>query len=58
MSSVKITDMDIQALIDNELDPVRQRILLETIETSPDLYKRFTMYLHQKKLLKLWHKDN
>lgn len=56
--SVKITDMDIQALIDNELDPERERLVLETIERSPDLYKRFTMYLHQKKLLKLWWKDN
>ncbi len=58
MEEFKITDMDIQALIDNELPPDRQRLVLESIEKSPDLYKRFTLYMHQKKLLKMWWKDN
>jgi hypothetical protein len=50
--------MDIQALIDGELEPERQRQVMEVVERSPDLYKRFTLYMHQKKLLKLWWKDN
>ena len=53
-----ITDMDIQALIDGELDPERKKQVMAIVERSPDLYKRFTLYMHQKKLLKLWWKDN
>lgn len=55
---VIVTDMDIQALLDNELEPEKMRLVLETISRSPDLQKRYQQYLHQKDLLKLWWKDN
>lgn len=58
MDEEKITDMDIQALIDNELGFDRQQAVLQRIESSPDLQKRYALYVHQKNLLKLWWKDN
>lgn len=53
-----VTDMDIQALIDDELEPDKLRRVMETIMHSPDLIKRYQLYVHQKTLLKLWWKDN
>jgi anti-sigma factor RsiW len=58
MDDEKITDLDIQALVDDELDPERQRLVMDYIQSSPDLYKRYTLYVHQKKLLKSWWRDN
>jgi len=53
-----ITDMDIQALIDGELDHERKIFVMNAIDRSPDLQKRYSLYVHQKNLLKLWWKDN
>ena len=58
MEKEKITDMDIQALVDDELAPERQKLVMDMIQRSPDLYKRYTLYVHQKNLLKTWWRDN
>lgn len=58
MEKEKITDMDIQALVDDELAPERQKLVMDMIQRSPDLYKRYTLYIHQKNLLKAWWRDN
>jgi len=50
--------MDIQALVDKELEPRREQIILAAIQNSPELFKRYTTYIHQKNLLKKWWKDN
>lgn len=54
----KITDLDIQALIDNELSPEEEKRVMAIIMSRPDLVQRYNMYMHQKNLLKMWHKDN
>lgn len=58
MNDFRITDMDIQALVDKELEPTRERFIFAAIQRSPELLKRYTTYLHQKDLLKKWWKDN
>jgi hypothetical protein len=58
MKDFTITDMDIQALIDEELSPQRKQVVMEAIYRSPELSHRYTLYMHQKKLLKCWWKDN
>src|SRR5690349_14158638 len=58
MNDFRITDMDIQALVDKELAPSRELLILSAIQRSPELAKRYTTYLHQKDLLKKWWKDN
>ena len=54
----KITDLDIQALVDGELPPDVKSRYLEIINHSPDLFRRYNMYMQQKTLLKIWYKDN
>jgi len=58
MNEFRITDMDIQALVDKELEPGREKLILAAIQHSPELFKRYTTYVHQKTLLKKWWKDN
>lgn len=58
MQNDLITDWDIQALLDNELDWERQKLALQAIETNPDLRRRYLQYKKQKELLKNWWKDN
>ena len=58
MSSKHITDLDIQALVDGQVDEDASVRLMEIITGDPTLYKRYEAYRHQKKLLKLWWKDH
>lgn len=50
--------MDIQALVDGELPSEERKDLMSAIKNSPELFQRYNMYMHQKDLLKNWHKDN
>lgn len=54
----KITDLDIQALVDGEIIGDRKQALMDSLTCHPDLYKRFLLYQKQKNLLKSWWKDN
>lgn len=58
MNREKITDMDIQALVDGELDEGQRDRILKILHLYPDLYKRYILYKEQKSLLKAWWKDN
>ena len=49
-----LSDYDIQALIDNELDWERAKIVMAHIDTDPTLKKRHTLLLAQKHLLQNW----
>lgn len=53
-----ITDMDIQALVDGDVDDRTSVFLLEAVTSDPMLYNRYLLYQKQKKLLKSWWKDN
>lgn len=56
--STKITDFDIQALIDGQVDDQTCVSLVEQINKDPTLYNRYLLYKKQKNLLKSWWKDN
>ncbi|MFA5593418.1 MAG: hypothetical protein WC989_08925 [Micavibrio sp.] len=56
--SAQVTDYDIQALLDGEMDAELGRKLLEELERDPALYNRYLAYQRQKSLLKSWWKDN
>ncbi len=58
MNSKSISDLDIQALVDGNIDEKTSLLLLEAVAADPDLYNRYVVYQKQKKLLKLWWKDN
>lgn len=58
MNTKYITDLDIQALVDGNVDEKTSLLLLEAVSGDPDLYNRYLVYQKQKKLLKLWWKDN
>ena len=58
MNSKHITDLDIQALVDGEVDEKTSMKLLEAVTNDPALYNRYMLYQKQKKLLKSWWKDN
>lgn len=58
MSTKNITDLDIQALVDGQVDEQASIRLMEAITGDPALYKRYQTYRKQNKLLKLWWKDN
>jgi hypothetical protein len=58
MSKDKITDYDIQALVDGELGDSQCTELLEVVVSDPALYNRYLLYKRQKNLLKSWWKDN
>lgn len=49
-----ISDFDVQALIDNELSPQRRIQVLEMLNGSNELKKRYQVLLEQRELLKLW----
>jgi hypothetical protein len=53
-----ITDLDIQALVDGEVDDRAAVYLLDALNKDPSLYNRYCQYLKQKSLLKSWWKDN
>lgn len=56
--STKITDFDIQALVDGQVDDQTYVALVEQINRDPTLYNRYLLYKKQKNLLKSWWKDN
>lgn len=56
--SYTITDLDIQALIDNEMESNRADCIRQAVENDPILHNRYLLYKKQKDLLKLWWKDN
>jgi hypothetical protein len=58
MGTKNITDMDIQALVDGNVDEKTSIFLLEAITHDPSLYNRYLVYQKQKNLLKAWWKDN
>lgn len=54
----KISDDDIQALVDNELPWDQEKTLRSLIEHDPAADKRYKELLHQKILLRLWYGKN
>ena len=58
MITKNITDLDIQALVDGDIDDKVSLYLLDAITNDPTLYNRYLVYQKQKKLLKSWWKDN
>lgn len=58
MNSRHITDLDIQALVDGQVDERTSLMLLEAVTNDPALYNRYRTYQKQKSLLKAWWKDN
>ena len=58
MITGKITDMDIQALIDGQMDEPSAARISDAIARDPTLAQRYAQYAKQKKLLQIWWKDN
>jgi anti-sigma factor RsiW len=58
ISDRKVTDYDIQALIDGELDEEQKKQVLEALTSDQALFSRYLVYKRQKGLLKSWWKDN
>jgi hypothetical protein len=58
MGTKNITDLDIQALVDGNVDEKTSIFLLDAITHDPGLYNRYLVYQKQKNLLKAWWKDN
>ena len=58
MKSGKITDMDIQALVDGQMEKSAADKLMEILMRDPALLNRYKVYQKQKSLLKSWWKDN
>lgn len=56
MSSQNITDYDLQALVDNELDWEDQKHVLDYIECTPEAKKRYEELKAQKEVLQRWYK--
>jgi anti-sigma factor RsiW len=53
-----ITDYDIQALVDNELDPKDAARVRTFIERNPEALKRYKALIHQKEVLSMWWKQS
>lgn len=58
MNTSHITDFDIQALVDGEVDDEELARLMDVVNSNPTLYNRYMAYKRQKSLLKSWWKDN
>lgn len=58
MGDRTITDFDIQALVDGEVDEKNSVELFDAVVRDPTLYNRYLLYKKQKSLLKSWWKDN
>lgn len=58
----KITDLELQALVDGELPPERRRTLMAEIIRTPDYLQRYESLKKQKAMLKEWwqnhHQEN
>jgi len=53
-SPYKVNDVDIQALIDNELRRPRARKVIKAINSSPPHFRRYQTLKTQKTLLQRW----
>jgi anti-sigma factor RsiW len=58
MDNKTITDLDIQALVDGEIDDKSSVSVMAALNRDPVLYNRYLVYKKQKLLLKSWWKDN
>ena len=58
MDNKTITDLDILALVDGEVDDKAAVSLMDALNRDPALYNRYLLYKKQKTLLKSWWKDN
>ena len=58
MNSKHISDYEIQALVDGEVDDRTMIALMEAVTADPLLHNRYLLYKKQKNLLKFWWKDN
>ncbi len=58
MISGKITDMDLQALVDGQMEESEASRVRDALKHDPALQNRYMLYQKQKKLLKSWWKDN
>ena len=58
MNTKGITDFEIQALVDGEVDDRTSVELMDALQRDPSLYNRYLLYKKQKSLLKSWWKDN
>lgn len=54
----KILDWDIQALIDGALSVEEESVVLEALDSDPELQRRYNELVHQKNLIKSWWKDH
>lgn len=54
----RISDLEIQALVDGEVDDRTALALLDALQRDPTLHNRYLLYKKQKSLLKSWWKDN
>ena len=55
----KITDLDIQALIDNELPQKQKEFVMKTINSDLKLRNRYSQLKRQKQnLIDWWHNTN
>ncbi len=51
-----VTNLDIQALVDNELDSSKKDLVKTIIGKQPSLERKFDELCRQKELLRLWWK--
>jgi hypothetical protein len=56
--NANITDYDIQALVDGEIDDCKSIGIMEALMRDPNMYNRYLLYKKQKSLLKSWWKEN
>ena len=54
----KISEWDIQALIDGELSADEEAYVLQALADAPDMQELFNLLKKQKQLLQLWWKDH
>jgi hypothetical protein len=58
MKDEQVSDLDIQALTDNELEGKARERVLEALKTSPVLRARYNRLLAQKQLLmQIWSQE-
>lgn len=54
MGEVRITDQDIEALVDNQLDKADAARVTYALLQNPRLHRKYSQLLTQKRLLQLW----
>lgn len=57
MDNHTITDFDIQALVDNELNWEQEKLVRSFIDADPKAKAKFELLRSQKMLLQNWWKD-